>query len=147
MSNIDLFVSKALEKVGVPWVHQGRNSQYGLDCIGLIVNSMAEAGFEVWDDATYRRRGDAGLLTRWLGDHAYPVIDWSTRQTGDILVFGVDGLPYHAGILVEGKRTQILHAHQKRASGDYGGNVILMPLDGILVKHFVGAYRLVKTKD
>lgn len=151
MPNTDLntaFANAALAVVGVPWVHQGRHREHGLDCIGLVTTSARLAGMAVWDDTEYGRRGDHGKLRKWLSDHALPVLDFKDRRTGDILVFGIDDEPYHLGVLIEepGKRAEVLHCHQRRLTGDYGGSVERVPFDGLLVKRFIALFRL-KSKD
>jgi cell wall-associated NlpC family hydrolase len=143
------FVDIAVSRTGVPWVHQGRNVEHGLDCVGLIITSLREAGLECWDTEDYGRRGNMTVIRSWLEDHATPVLDFTKRQSGDILIFGMDGDPYHAGILLErpNQRSMVLHCHQRRLTGDYGGFVQEVAFDGLLVKRFLAAFRLADTRS
>lgn len=147
MSNIEDFNARiaaaALACLDVEWVHQGRHREFGLDCIGLVTTSIREAGGTCWDSIDYPRRGDSDLLKRWLRDHARPLLDFKERRTGDIVLFGFGGAPYHTGILIEeAPRASILHCYQHRVSGDYGGKVMRQPLDGVLLKRYIGTWRI-----
>lgn len=75
--------------LGVPFLHQGRNPEVGVDCVGLGVLYLRELGIDVRDRTAYDRNPDGTLraeLTRVMGA---PIAEgpgcWEHARPGDVL--------------------------------------------------------------
>jgi len=82
-------VSVARQFLGVPFKHQGRNPELGIDCVGLGVLYLRALGVHIRDRTDYGRDPDGTLratLCRALGQ---PVAEgpgsWQRAQPGDVL--------------------------------------------------------------
>lgn len=90
----DAFVTAARGWLGVPWRHLGR-TRAGVDCIGLVLLSAAEAGLSLPDPAPYAREPQgAALLTGALA-HGARV---AQARPGDVLLFSMGLYAGHIGI-------------------------------------------------
>tara|TARA_B100000678_G_scaffold258705_2_gene238484 strand:+ start:709 stop:1149 length:441 start_codon:yes stop_codon:yes gene_type:complete len=109
------------ELVGTPFRLQGRDCAHGLDCIGLVLVSLARIGVELRLPADYRPRRrrfaipvdalrNAGLQ-RVAGPH----------MAGDILLLRTSPAQIHLAIMRDA--TSIIHAHAGL------GRVVAGPLD------------------
>lgn len=95
------FAEATIPLVGIRWVHQGRSPK-GLDCIGVPLLAAEACGL-IEDMSTltpnYGRRPDGGLLER-MEKYGLIQIPPGDRRVGDILVFSLNGEPWHIGVLV-----------------------------------------------
>lgn len=99
-SLIDAFIKEARSFVGVKWRHRGR-SKFGVDCIGLVVLSMAAVGHPMRDRVDYGRNPWNDGLDREMREHfGAAVLD---MQPGDIVTMRGLGQPEpgHVGIIAE----------------------------------------------
>lgn len=79
-------ICAAREEVGTKFVHQGRKSKQGIDCIGLLVISVQKCGGKIKDVCNYRRNPDGKTLLENLRDQLIE-INIDDAIDGDILVF------------------------------------------------------------
>lgn len=94
-------VAIARELVGLPFKHQGRSLETGIDCMGVLVLTAVGLGLAPEDSTAYSRR---------LGfDHALALLVRAgvTREVdgpgeGRIVVFHMPGNLLHGGILTRG---------------------------------------------
>lgn len=108
-------VQAARSLVGVPYRHQGR-TQWGVDCIGLIILAAARAGLDlparagVKDEANYSRRPDEALQ-RLTAQICTPL---AKLQPGALVLFQFERryrekLPRHFGIYTDADT--VIHAN------------------------------------
>jgi cell wall-associated NlpC family hydrolase len=104
----------ARQYCGVPWRHQGRNPETGLDCVGLCIATAANLGIHFVGNPAYARSHDGSELIATLGRFLIPVRKENWR-TGDVGLFKESGYPVHLGFLAikAGART-VIHAHARR---------------------------------
>ena len=91
-------IAEARSYIGVPWRHRGR-SRFGIDCIGLIVNSMAAGGIVMRDRRDYGREPWRDGLQREMIEHfGGPVTD---LQAGYVVLMRFEDHPEpgHVGII------------------------------------------------
>jgi len=93
--------------LGTPFHHQGRMPGVGLDCIGLIVVALRQAGMEIQDNITYARQPSAAQLQQELDDHGFIRVE--AMQPGDILLFRFNRAPQHVALCTESNR--MIHAY------------------------------------
>jgi cell wall-associated NlpC family hydrolase len=121
-------VASAREWLDVPWRHQGRLRESGIDCIGLLVCAVRGAGLEIDDVADYSRNPNPHELLRELTKYAQRVSFGNSMfepthadsfpigcsRPGDVLVFwsGAPHLPRHVGF-----RTDVGVIHTWREIG------------------------------
>lgn len=88
-------VSAAHNWIGVRYCHQGRTRQ-GIDCIGLVVHALREAGdTDAPDEENYPLWAKHGHIRNVLEQHADGVLQ---PEPGDILLFRIGGTEQHIGI-------------------------------------------------
>lgn len=124
--------------LGTPWHHLGR-SRKGLDCAGLIVETLKECGLSTdFDLKHYERIPDGQKLAEIANAYATPVF-FKDIQDGDILLFNVLNQPQHLGFYFKEKENDyFIHAY-----GDKSVNkVVSMRLDSKWKKRIVGVYRV-----
>lgn len=126
------FLASAESMIGTPFLHQGRLPGVGLDCAGLVVCALRQAGIDVEDVAGYGRLPRHGLFQRMVEAQAarVPVTD---LQDADLLMFRWRTEPQHLAIHVGG---QIIHGWQD------AGRVVRHDLDATWRARLVGAYRV-----
>lgn len=100
-SRIDAIVAEARSYVGVRWRHRGR-SRFGIDCIGVIVKSLAAGGVHMRDRLDYGREPWRDGLSREMVDHFGQPVDGEWLP-GDVAVMCGIGQPEpgHVGIIAE----------------------------------------------
>ncbi len=107
-------ITAARDWIGVPWRHQGRCRQGGVDCVGLIVVVARRLDFELEDVQGYQRQSDGLKLMKALHVrfHKIPV---NHCKKGDIGVFKESSFPIHVGVLNPEKSNRtVIHAHARR---------------------------------
>ena len=85
---------------GIPWRHQGRSVQHGLDCggpVALIAHEFALSDFDLID---YGRYPDGQSLLALLDQHLIR-IPYSRAQVGDVVALADNHYPCHLGILAD----------------------------------------------
>lgn len=107
-------VARARDWIGVPWRHQGRSRQSGVDCVGLIVVVAGALDLPLEDMTDYQRQSDGVMLLQEL-HRRFEVIPISHFKIGDIGVFQEGGFPLHVGFLNPDCRGgTVIHAHARR---------------------------------
>ena len=92
-------VAAARTLLGVPWIHQGRRPDIGIDCIGLLACTGKVLGVDFEDRVDYSFRPDGvTLLKRMREQFTEKPID--QILPGDIVIFWISkkSLPQHVGI-------------------------------------------------
>tara|TARA_R110000744_G_scaffold104945_1_gene200737 strand:- start:1056 stop:1442 length:387 start_codon:yes stop_codon:yes gene_type:complete len=97
-------------ELGTRWLHQGRASRKGLDCLGLIVLTARRCGYDVEDTTNYMANPDSELLIREV-TRQFDLIDLEEATTGDVLTFAFTETrrPYHFAIMTS--PTTMIHAY------------------------------------
>lgn len=126
------FVAAARAMRDTPFKHQGRLPGVGLDCAGLVVCALREAGVAVRDIKGYARTPSQGLFVAMVIEHCDEIAA-ADLACGDLCMFRFRGEPQHIGIFDAGN---ILHAH----SG--AGRVVEHGLDATWRARLTGCYRL-----
>jgi len=95
--------------VGTPFRLQGRDPAHGLDCIGLVLASLAGAGIRIDLPADYRpHRRSVAIPYEVLQSAGLSTVT-GARRAGDILLVRTAPAQMHCAIAVEHGR--IVHAH------------------------------------
>lgn len=90
----------ARKYLGVPFLHQGRNPEVGIDCVGLAELVSRDCGMTVGEAiADYARNPHAGLLEARLREHLGPPHPLETLQPGDLVAMRFRGPIRHVGII------------------------------------------------
>jgi len=104
----------AREYLGVPWRHQGRNLEVGIDCAGLIVMIAKKFNLSEYDSTNYHRNPLNDSFIKHFSEHMIkkkPV----ERKVGDVLLFRDKMFSCHSAILSEKHGCEhIIHAYAKR---------------------------------
>lgn len=107
--------------IGIPYTPRGRDFD-GVDCWGLFkLVQEREFGIEVpsyADDMAYNSRKDVKRVGEFISQEK-DRLDWtpiplSQGREGDALLFRIDGLPVHIGVIV--CRNHVLHVEDGIAS-------------------------------
>lgn len=95
------FIAAARARVGVRFRHQGRSATH-LDCIGLMVTALADAGMACTDRRAYGRNPQRDDLRAALRQHFGPPVaiapDLSAVQPGDIALMVWHLRPQHVAV-------------------------------------------------
>lgn len=124
----------ALSWLGVPFAHQGRSRELGVDCAGLVVCAARQLGLltSEWDVNGYRRYPD-GTMRR----HCDAVLDAESalcRAHLALMRFAVD--PQHLAFVVpRGGGWSLVHALER------SGRVVQHRLDATWRGRIVQLYR------
>lgn len=110
-------LSKATETarsfVGAKWRHRGR-LPWALDCIGLVIMSLAAGGIQMRDRKDYGRQPWRDGLDHDMIAHFGLPINKYEMQAGDIALLRWDGdpAPSHVGLVVQGEHSlHLIHAY------------------------------------
>lgn len=108
----------ALGMLGVPFRLRGRSTETGVDCVGLVLLSLAGAGWPVREPPGYQLRGTARARAEAMlrGGGLVPV---KAAEAGDIIL--AESGPMQLHLMVRGESGHI-QAHAGL------GRVVLMPL-------------------
>ena len=130
MTRADL-VAAARTYLGVPWKHYGR-TRNGVDCVGLIVLSLEDAGAPVEDSRVYGKMHRNGDLMEALRGRADRRVAINRTLPGDVLTFAYGKYQCHVGFVAgkDGQRT-VIHAYN-RPDEQFPSTVIEEPLEGYL---------------
>jgi cell wall-associated NlpC family hydrolase len=103
-------ISEARSWVGVPWRHQGRTRENGIDCAGLPVLVGAKFHLFCYEDVNYPRRPDGTFVDHF---RKYLISKPVTKmQEGDVLIFAEGRHPCHCGIhTIFRGQPSVIHAH------------------------------------
>ena len=103
MVNGERLVQCARQFLGVRFAHQGRHPTQGLDCLGLLLVTAAEAGLRLkgempitLDRRDYGYRPDTEQLQRMLAHYLCRVEEPSP---GDVLLLTIEGRPQHLALV------------------------------------------------
>ena len=106
-------IREALSWEGVPWRHQGRLRETGIDCGGLVIVIGLELGLSDFNPTDYPPRPN-GTFIRYF-DEGWIRIKKVDMRPGDILIFNEARLPCHSGILAtKYGKPSVVHAHATR---------------------------------
>lgn len=132
--SIDAAIAEARTFIGCKWRHRGR-SQYGIDCIGLLVMSMAAGGMLMRDRLDYSRTPHMDGLEREMLEHfGEPVND---PLPGDVVLMAWDGAtePSHVGLIASnGNGLTLIHSYSEICVTEHG-------IDDAWRKRIVRIYR------
>lgn len=155
--------------LGTRFRHQGRVKNSGVDCLGLIIGAASELQFEIatLDERSYSKIPDGKYLLEKLLEHLEMIFlvvggQWSVVskkdsgkisancelrtanlnliQSGDILLFELDGNPQHLAIADVCKVTgKIKMIHSYLAAG----KVVENHLEEPWISNLVGCFRVI----
>lgn len=131
MIDIDQYVDDLLSLAdrGVPWLHQGRDPDVGVDCIGFLrwgylqQYDVLPVELEREFDA-YLRRPDGEHLLAVMRDW-FDEVDRTDRQRGNLLVIYDRKNPQHVAVMIN--QTEVVEAYCNPAAGV--GKVLRQRLD------------------
>ena len=127
------YVDIARSYIGTPFKHQGRLPGVGLDCAGVVVCALREAGYPVADAAAYGRIPNHGMFVKVV-EMNYNRVTIAEIQHGDAMIFAFRNEPQHIAIYT-GNET-LIHAYQEVKK------VVEHDFDGIWLDRLRGCYRL-----
>ncbi len=93
-------VAYARTKIGIRWKHQGR-TEFGLDCVGLIVAPAKHFNFTQFDFFRYSARPQSRrFLQAFIDAGCLPISPFTLTKLrpGDIVVLSYGRYPIHCGI-------------------------------------------------
>ena len=126
------FIAAARGWLNVPFLHQGREKDRGIDCVGLVIQSAREVGLTTVQYRNYSRSAQPAVMRNLLRKHCVPVVR-PRMLPSDILWMRLEKLPYHVAIFTfDGT---IIHSY----SGV--GKVVEHRLDDKWSKRIVEVYR------
>ncbi|MDD3287432.1 MAG: NlpC/P60 family protein [Alphaproteobacteria bacterium] len=96
----DKMIFAARRCLGVPFHHQGRQPEFGLDCIGLVVVALRAVGADVRDQLDYSSRPDGMKLVDALIEHG--AVKVGDISPADVLLFRYDNQPQHVALATSG---------------------------------------------
>ena len=97
---IDKFIETARSMIGAKWRHRGRKP-WAVDCVGLVILSLASVDFPVKDKNDYSRfPWQDGLREALVSHFGDPVPD---IKRGDVVLMKFDNSPEpsHVGIIAD----------------------------------------------
>lgn len=86
--------------LGTPFHHQGRIKGVGVDCVGLVAETMRACGLPVTDRVGYSHQPDGLQLLTAMMDHAVPILT-EEMQPGDVLLFRFNVEPQHVAFMTD----------------------------------------------
>ena len=109
MLRTEALANAASELVGTPFRLQGRDPAHGLDCIGLVLASLAAVGARIDLPADYRPRRRSFTVPLDALHAAGLVAADGGRRAGDILLLRTAPAQLHTAIAIG--NGDIVHAH------------------------------------
>lgn len=140
-------LTAAESMIGLPFIHQGRSAETGVDCVGLLVVMGRLIGYpEIQDVEGYRRTPSAQVIRQVLGQNCDEIPLDEVRE-GDIWLMRMGGIkPRHVAICQSlaydpkvGKEPMLLHASKE--------GVKLEPVRNFPASWFVAGFRVRGLKD
>lgn len=135
-------IALAKTQIGVPWVHRGRSWGQGLDCAGLIVETLKKLGESVQDVLGYGTEPLGCYLTIIMDDNLVcrqenPKI--SDLMLGDIILlwYANRTKPSHMGFVSYNRLNEVSIVH----SFAQPGRVVEQPIEGFWDKRLVKVYQ------
>jgi len=128
------FLERVRYYKGVPFVHQGRNREVGLDCAGLIVVALEDIKYPVKDLEGYTRLPKASRLLGILDNNHARKVPISAMEPGDVLLMRFSREPQHLAVYTG---NTIIHSYQRK------GCVVENRMADVWKKRIVGVYSLV----
>ena len=132
-------VDVAKSMVGVPFRHQGRSRETGVDCVGLLAVILSELGDEPHEFREYGTRPDPDDLLRHASIGMIPIPEHEAKP-GDVLLFWLvrnkethEPMPQHFAVLTD--RNTIIHAMRRH------GEVAEHGITDYWIRHRHAAYR------
>lgn len=136
------FVEAARAFIGAPWRHQGRRKA-GMDCLGLVVLSLAKAGVWVHDRTDYGRLPHNRKLKSELVTHFGPPVA-NGLQPGDLVTLRFAHEENHIAIVGDHPEgLSLIHSWADApGSPTGGGRVVEHRLDDYWRNLMVDVWRL-----
>jgi cell wall-associated NlpC family hydrolase len=129
----DDIIAAARSALGVPFRHQGRSVETGLDCAGLVCHVAKTLGIAHNDRTDYARTPGRGEIERMLNEER-SIMTVLNRAPGDILLMRFSRNPAHLAIFTG---DNIIHSYETV------GRVVEHRLDSAWASRIVSAYRFV----
>lgn len=125
--------------LGLPFVHQGRSDETGVDCVGLLVVMGQKINYPNLVDAEAYRRTPSAQVIKEIIEMNCDEIPMAEAREGDIYLMRLGGIkPRHAAIIYHDERRpdepMLLHASKQ--------GVRLEPKRQYPDSWFVRAYRV-----
>lgn len=120
--------------MGVPFVHQGRNPDVGVDCAGLVSVTMTRMGIPHTDVKGYGRQPDGETLKKHL-EAQLRLKRIPLPKPECIILFRIKKDPQHVGIF-DGK--ELIHSYYT------AGKVTSNPLDQWWMERIVACYEVIE---
>lgn len=112
--------ARAMTLLGVPFRLNGRSSDSGLDCVGILAQCLNAAGHQSDIPAYAQLRGDFEPVARaFFRADIFCIVDDGTMRAGDIMMLRPGPRQVHFAVLTQ---QGAVHAHVGL------GRVVLTPL-------------------
>lgn len=136
-------IKVALTYVNTPYHHLGRLKGVGIDCAGVIVETMKELGLDTsFDMKAYQRVADGLKLAQLCHNYAImkPIKDGHYDfEDGDIILFNFVGNPQHLGFYYNNNGMDyFIHAY----NDPLVNKVIKQRLDSKWKKRISGVFKI-----
>jgi cell wall-associated NlpC family hydrolase len=128
-------VEAARGMIGTPFKHQGRLPGVGVDCAGLVICALADAGVSIRDVKGYGRLPAHGVFMGVVDDHS-DRIEQADIQVGDLMVFAFRAEPQHIAVVSCVDPVRIIHAYSAI------GRVVEHGMDETWQTRLRGCYRV-----
>lgn len=131
-------VSAAMDVLGVPFRHQGRNKR-GIDCAGVLVHCFQTLELPHFDELGYPRNAYDGTLEKILdAQPSLKRIPVAEAREGDVLAMRISKDPQHIAIHagIHHGAAYIIHGSEQH------GKVVMHRLDELWRARIVRAYRM-----
>ncbi len=132
-------IAEAEKLIGTPFIHQGRNSAVGVDCIGFVLAVLKNCGVDLYenDEFGYSRIPSTFLLQEKLETSFLP-IEKNEMQKGDVFLMKFGKFPQHTGFITkyDGGNLGIIHCYSQI------GKVVRHRLNDVWRAKITGVYRI-----
>lgn len=107
-------VDKARNYLGTRFHLHGRQKGIGMDCVGLLICTAWDLGYEFKDDLTYTRDVGVSGFEEIVYKYSIPAVDTVPRN-GQVLILRQSIFPMHTGILTLDKgKPMVINANMKK---------------------------------
>ncbi len=112
-------VANARTYLGTRYRHQGHERAGGVDCLGLVIASGRDFGFDFTitdDDKNYSMNPDGYYFVERLRAEMFELENWREAQPGDVVVmrWHVARPPQHVGIVTRLETDNCVCVHSSR---------------------------------